>query len=101
MVQRPLSWEWYVLTRSIQTPQRPDSVKKPKIKLNTSTPKAANGTPKGKDESATKTKLKVKKSSEKKAEGPKEPKMTAEQRRQRKEVRYLAPHYHRLSLTPS
>lgn len=71
------------------TPQRSDSVKKPKIKLNTSTPKAANGTPKGKDESATKTKLKVKKSSEKKAEGPKEPKMTAEQRRQRKEKEVL------------
>ncbi|KAJ4320843.1 hypothetical protein N0V84_005664 [Fusarium piperis] len=71
------------------TPQRSDSVKKPKIKLNTSTPKAANGTPKSKDESATKTKLKVKKSSEKKAEGPKEPKMTAEQRRQRKEKEVL------------
>ncbi|KAI8683975.1 PWWP domain-containing protein [Fusarium keratoplasticum] len=74
------------------TPQRSDSVKKPKIKLNTSTPKAANGTPKGKDESTTKTKLKVKKSSEKKAEGPKEPKepkMTAEQRRQRKEKEVL------------
>ncbi|KAF5003043.1 hypothetical protein FDECE_10389 [Fusarium decemcellulare] len=76
----------------VSTPQRSDSVKKPKIKLNTSTPKTANGTPKAKDESATKAKLKVKKSSEKKAEGakePKEPKLTPEQRRHRKEKEVL------------
>ncbi|KAF5023921.1 hypothetical protein F66182_4001 [Fusarium sp. NRRL 66182] len=72
-----------------QTPQRSDSVKKPKIKLNTSTPKAANGTPAVKDESATKAKVKVKKSSEKKADAPKEAKITPEQRRQRKEKEVL------------
>jgi hypothetical protein len=76
-----------------QTPQRPDSVKKPKIKLNTSsTPKAANGsaTSKPKDESAVKAKSKAKKAkdgaAEKKAEVAKEAKMTPEERRARKEV---------------
>jgi hypothetical protein len=77
--------------RRVQTPQRPDSVKKPKIKLNTSsTPKAANGAgaSKTKDESAAKaSKNKLKKSnSEKKAEPSKESKMTPEERRARKEV---------------
>lgn len=73
----------------VSTPQRSDSVKKPKIKLNTSTPKASNGTPKSKDESAAKSKVKVKKTADKKAEAPKEPKMTAEQRRNRKEKEVL------------
>ncbi|WZH39654.1 uncharacterized protein QYS62_000579 [Fusarium acuminatum] len=72
------------------TPQRPDSVKKPKIKLNTSTPKA-NGTPKAKEESAAKAKVKVKKSADKKTEGAKKAKMTPEERRhhKQKEVLYL------------
>lgn len=86
----------------MQTPQRPDSVKKPKIKLNTSsTPKAANGTstPKTKDESAAKSKPKSKKAketAEKKAEAPKEPKLTPEERLTRKEVR---PHLIVIALT--
>ncbi|KAM5384019.1 hypothetical protein ACJA88_003174 [Fusarium oxysporum] len=71
------------------TPQRPESVKKPKIKLNTSTPKAANGTPKAKEESAAKTKVKVKKSSDKKAETTKKAKMTPEERRHHKEKEVL------------
>ncbi|KAI9172056.1 Origin recognition complex subunit 3 [Paramyrothecium foliicola] len=80
-----------------QTPQRPDSIKKPKIKLNTSsTPKTANGTatPKPKTESAAKTKSKPKKAKEgadKKSEAAKEVKMTPEERhaRKEKEVLYL------------
>ncbi|KAJ4272230.1 hypothetical protein NW762_000941 [Fusarium torreyae] len=68
----------------VSTP-RPDSVKKTKIKLNTSTPKATNGTTKAKDESTTKPKVKAKKS-EKKAETPK---ATPEERRQRKEKEVL------------
>ncbi|KAF5675027.1 PWWP domain-containing protein [Fusarium heterosporum] len=67
---------------------RPDSVKKPKIKLNTSTPKA-NGTPKTKEESAAKTKVKVKKSTDKKTEGAKKAKMTPEERRHHKEKEVL------------
>ncbi|KAH7133574.1 hypothetical protein EDB81DRAFT_105933 [Dactylonectria macrodidyma] len=70
------------------TPQRPDSVKKPKIKLNTSTPKA-NGTPKTKEESAAKPKTKSKKSGDKKAEAPKEAKLSPEERRNRKEKEVL------------
>ncbi|KAK5987307.1 hypothetical protein PT974_11432 [Cladobotryum mycophilum] len=82
----------------ISTPQRTESVKKPKIKLNTSsTPKAANGTPtaKSKDAAAPKTtKAKAKKgkeAGEKKSEAPKEVKMTPEERhaRKEKEVLYL------------
>ena len=76
-----------------QTPQRSDSVKKPKIKLNTSsTPKAANGTstPKAKDESSTKVvkpkNKKAKEGGDKKAEPSKDTKMTPEERRARKEV---------------
>lgn len=77
-----------MLMPNSQTPKRPDSVKKPKIKLNTSsTPKAANGTtPKAKDESVTKSKSKSKKGTDKKSEAPKEPKMTPEERHARKEV---------------
>lgn len=81
------------------TPQRADSVKKPKIKLNTSsTPKTANGvaTPKsaGGDSAAKSAKSKLKKGKEggdKKPEPPKEPKMTPEERhaRKEKEVLYL------------
>ncbi|OLN88767.1 hypothetical protein CCHL11_01831, partial [Colletotrichum chlorophyti] len=75
------------------TPARTDSAKKPKIKLNTSsTPKATNGaaTPKsGKEQSAKTSKTKSKKdASEKKAdrETPKEPELTPEEKRQRKEA---------------
>jgi hypothetical protein len=75
-----------------QTPQRPDSVKKPKIKLNTSsTPKTANGngngTPQPKDASAKASKPKPKKTkdgADKKAEAKE--KMTPEERHARKEV---------------
>jgi hypothetical protein len=81
---------------AFQTPQRPDSVKKPKIKLNTSsTPKTANGapTPKSKTDSAVKPKSKAKKAKEgdKKSEAAKEVKMTPEERhaRKEKEVLYL------------
>lgn len=72
----------------VGTPQRSESVKKPKIKLNTSTPKA-NGTPKTKDESVTKSKSKTKKSGDKKADAPKESKLTPEERRSRKEKEVL------------
>lgn len=68
-----------------QTPQRTDSAKKPKIKLNTSsTPKAANGagTPKAKEASAAKPK-EDKKEAEKKAA---KAKMSPEERRERKQV---------------
>ena len=68
-------------------------MKKPKIKLNTSsTPKAANGTPKAKEESAAKAsvKAKAKKGSEKKSDAAKDAKATPEERRARKEV-CLAP----------
>ncbi|ODA81973.1 hypothetical protein RJ55_00478 [Drechmeria coniospora] len=79
------------------TPQRTDSVKKPKIKLNTSsTPKAVNGaaTPKSTGSKAAKaTKGKPKKTKEvaDKKENAKESKMTPEERhaRKEKEVLYL------------
>lgn len=75
------------------TPQRSDSIKKPKIKLTTSsTPKAANGTAKGKEDSAAKPKTKAKKpKEEKKAENAKEVKLSPEERlkRKEKEVLYL------------
>jgi len=74
------------------TPQRSDSVKKPKIKLNTSsTPKAAaNGTAApAKEPTAVKvSKSKPKKSGEKKPEA-KEAKLTPEERHQRKEKEVL------------
>lgn len=79
-----------------KTPQRSDSVKKPKIKLNTSsTPKTANGAgaPKSTAGSATKiTKVKTKKpkeakeAGEKKAESSKETKIDPEERHKRKVV---------------
>lgn len=79
---------------TLQTPQRSDSVKKPKIKLNTSsTPKTANGagTPKsaGAGSAAKAANVKPKKAkeaAEKKADTPKEPKMSPEERHKRKEV---------------
>ena len=79
------------VTDAMQTPQRSDSAKKPKIKLNTSsTPKAANGAsaPKGAGDAAKATKPKATKAKEgdKKAES-KESKMTPEERHQRKVVR--------------
>lgn len=83
-----------------QTPQRSESVKKPKIKLTTnSTPKTTNGaasTPKSskpKDDSKP-TKSKSKKATKDTAENlekevatPKEPELTADEKHQRKEVR--------------
>lgn len=81
----------------LQTPQRSDSVKKPKIKLTTSaTPKAANGaasTPKSTKATETKgakSKSKKKDADEKMAEKesatPKEPELSAEDKHVRKEV---------------
>ncbi|KAI1649799.1 uncharacterized protein F4817DRAFT_15671 [Daldinia loculata] len=79
------------------TPQRSESVKKPKIKLtNSSTPKAANGvqSPSTKDSSkAVKVKAKSAKGSkeksdskkEKEASAPKEPELSPEERHVRKE----------------
>ncbi|WXC55444.1 hypothetical protein SNK03_001395 [Fusarium graminearum] len=73
----------------VNTPQKPESVKKPKIKLNTSTPKAANGTPKAKEDSAAKTKVKVKKTTDTKTESNKKAKVTPEERRHQKEKEVL------------
>ncbi|UKZ62249.1 uncharacterized protein TrAtP1_003502 [Trichoderma atroviride] len=77
-------------------PQRSESVKKPKIKLNTSSSasKAANGTsaPKAKEEKPAKVaKAKPKKGADKKSDAPKEPKLTPEERhlRKEKEIMYL------------
>lgn len=69
-----------------QTPQRSDSVKKPKIKLNTSSTPKANGTPSKKAESATKPK-----SDKKAAKKAPEPEMTPAEKRERKQVRDLVP----------
>ncbi|KAI1132084.1 hypothetical protein F5Y10DRAFT_261563 [Nemania abortiva] len=81
------------------TPQRSDSVKKPKIKLtSTSTPKAANGAqPSAKDSTKpTKTKAKSSKGGkegdskkEKEPVAPKEPELTPEEKRARKEKEIL------------
>ena len=87
--------------QSLQTPQRSDSVKKPKIKLTTSaTPKVANGatsTPKSTkaaDSKSAKSKNKKKDADEakveKEASAPKEPELSPEDRRVRKQVRRLA-----------
>ncbi|KAI0397894.1 hypothetical protein F5Y17DRAFT_295710 [Xylariaceae sp. FL0594] len=77
---------------AIKTPQRSESVKKPKIKLtNTSTPKTANGnqSPSVKD-SAKSAKPKTKSSKGGKvAATPKEPELTPEERRARKEKEIL------------
>lgn len=86
----------------MQTPQRADSVKKPKIKLTTSaTPKAANGataTPKSTktaESKSTKSKSKKKDAADdKKAEKestPKEPELSAEDKHTRKEVCWRIP----------
>ncbi|TDZ27022.1 Origin recognition complex subunit 3 [Colletotrichum orbiculare MAFF 240422] len=75
----------------VTTPARTESAKKPKIKLNTSsTPKATNGTstPKTK-ESTSKPKSKSKNGDKKEKEVPKEPELTAEEKRQRKEKEVL------------
>ncbi|KAJ6783864.1 hypothetical protein PWT90_05492 [Aphanocladium album] len=63
------------------TPQRSDSVKKPKIKLNTSSTPKANGTPSKTAESASKSKSDKK---AKDAKKPNEPEMTPEEKRERK-----------------
>ncbi|OIW35364.1 hypothetical protein CONLIGDRAFT_566910 [Coniochaeta ligniaria NRRL 30616] len=88
---------------SAETPQRAESVKKPKIKLTTSsTPKTTNGTAstpksaKAKDDSKpTKSKSKkisketADKTTEKEVAAPKEPEHTAEEKHQRKEKEVL------------
>ncbi|OTA64517.1 hypothetical protein K449DRAFT_432080 [Hypoxylon sp. EC38] len=85
----------------VNTPQRSESVKKPKIKLtNSSTPKAANGvqSPTAKDSSkpvkvkaktakGSKDKAEVKK--EKEAPAPKEPELSPEEKHMRKEKEIL------------
>lgn len=85
-------------TEDSETPQRSESVKKPKIKLtNNATPKAANGaTPKsakaGSDAKTKKAKKPAKEADEEdKAQSPKEPEMSAEDRfeRKKKEVLFL------------
>lgn len=85
-------------TEDSETPQRSESVKKPKIKLtNNATPKTANGaTPKsakaGGEAKTKKAKKPVKEADEEeKAQSPKEPEMSAEDRfeRKKKEVLFL------------
>lgn len=82
----------------LQTPHRAESVKKPKIKLtNNSTPKASNGvdSPSTKDSSkAVKVKAKPAKGGKEKTDSkkkepaaPKEPELSPEEKRLRKEVR--------------
>lgn len=82
---------------TIQTPQRTDSAKKPKIKLNTSsTPKNANGATSQSKDASGKTKSKK---SEKK-EAAKE-KLTPEERLARREVRIkVLPYDDMQTLTP-
>ncbi|KAM3450603.1 hypothetical protein MY3296_005974 [Beauveria thailandica] len=65
------------------TPQRSDSVKKPKIKLNTSSTPKANGTPSNKAESATKPKSDKKAKDAKNANEPKI--LTPQEKRERKQ----------------
>lgn len=85
-------------TEDSETPQRSESVKKPKIKLtNNATPKTANGaTPKSAKASGEAKTKKAKKPAkeaddEEKAQSPKEPEMSAEDRfeRKKKEVLFL------------
>lgn len=85
-------------TEDSETPQRSESVKKPKIKLtNNATPKTANGaTPKsakaGGEAKTKKAKKPTKETEdEDKAQSPKEPEMSAEDRfeRKKKEVLFL------------
>ncbi|KAI1105239.1 hypothetical protein F4804DRAFT_144129 [Jackrogersella minutella] len=85
----------------ISTPQRSESVKKPKIKItNSSTPKAANGvqSPTAKDSSkpvkvkskpAKGNKDKVENKKEKEVATPKEPELSPEEKRVRKEKEIL------------
>lgn len=81
-----------------ETPQRSESVKKPKIKLtNNHTPKSNGATPSkaaksgGEAKSAKKAKKPAKEESVEQAETPKEPEMSAEDRfeRKKKEVLFL------------
>jgi hypothetical protein len=80
------------------TPQRSDSVKKPKIKLtNVTTPKNANGVQTPTKDSAKPNKAKAKSKGGKEADGkkekeaaaPKEPELTPEERRARREKEIL------------
>ena len=85
----------------IKTPQRSDSVKKPKIKLTSnSTPKGANGTQSptpAKESKASKSKSKQSKAAkeaeakaeEEAAAAAKEPELTPEEKHLRKEVSLL------------
>ncbi|KAK8126233.1 uncharacterized protein PG998_001992 [Apiospora kogelbergensis] len=96
-VKKPKSSKKRKAEEEAATPQRSESVKKPKIKLTTSsTPKAAaNGaqSPKNGKESTTKAskpKSKAaKKDAEEKPAAPKEPELTAEERQMRKEKEIL------------
>ncbi|RFU32042.1 hypothetical protein B7463_g4319, partial [Scytalidium lignicola] len=78
------------------TPQRSDSVKKPKTTIKLNTPKSTNGvaTPKSSKDTAKATKPKPKKSATKAKEViepvvPKEPELTAEEKRLKKEKEIL------------
>lgn len=81
-------------TDDAETPQRSESVKKPKIKLtNNSTPKAngAKSAKSGGEAKSAKKAKKTKEDSEERVQTPKEPEMTAEDRfdRKKKEVLFL------------
>jgi len=71
---------------SEQTPQRTDSVKKPKIKLTSSSTPKANGAASPKDSSSKTLKVKAK---PKKAEPPKEPELSPEEKKERKQKEIL------------
>ncbi|KAK8019675.1 PWWP domain-containing protein [Apiospora arundinis] len=95
-VKKPKSSKKRKADEETATPQRTESVKKPKIKLTTSTPKAAaNGaqSPKNGKESTTKAskpKSKpAKKDAEEKPAALKEPELTPEERHVRKEKEIL------------
>ncbi|KAF3762398.1 hypothetical protein M406DRAFT_264694 [Cryphonectria parasitica EP155] len=78
-----------------ETPQRSDSVKKPKIKLTNNTPKSngtgAKATKGGSEAKSSKKAKKLKEDSEERLQTPKEPEMSAEDRfeRKKKEVLFL------------
>lgn len=81
-----------------KTPARSDSVKKPKIKLTSSSTPKTNGAapakpaktaePKAAKPKAKKAKEAEEKKAEKEPATPKEPKLTPEEKHQRKEVRH-------------
>ncbi|KAH7035286.1 uncharacterized protein B0I36DRAFT_382029 [Microdochium trichocladiopsis] len=69
-----------------ETPQRSDSVKKPKIKLTSSSTPKANGVASPKDASSKTLKVKAK---PKKVETPKEPELSPEEKKERKQKEIL------------